>query len=77
MHLRNYFTSEINETANSVKAAWNIIHGLSGTVHKHENTKVLKEDSNTINDPNKTAELFNNFFVELVGNIICQITVNN
>lgn len=72
----NYYKKKITCSSNSTKAAWDAIHELSGTTNcKRKENIILQCDGQLIFDPNEVSQLFNNFFIDSVREVVSQIPV--
>lgn len=71
---RNYYNKKIENSENVGKTVWDIINKETRTNKiKSENNFVLKLDNCTISDPYHVANRFNDFFVNVIENMLDKV----
>ncbi|XP_060561384.1 uncharacterized protein LOC132721143, partial [Ruditapes philippinarum] len=62
---KSYYSETINNNKNNAKEMWKNLKQLSGKSSNHQTSYIQDEDGNKITDPLKTAEVFNNYFIDI------------
>ena len=74
---KQYFSDKFYNCKNDIKRTWSIINGILHTkTSKSSIPDTLKFDGNLINEPNRIANAFNNFFVNIGPTLASNIRSN-
>lgn len=75
---RNYFNNKISNCVNVTKTAWQLVNAELGRVCNHSLQQIVLKDSNkVVRNQNKVANLFNNYYAEMVDNYIMPKLTNS
>ncbi|XP_053398328.1 uncharacterized protein LOC128556711 [Mercenaria mercenaria] len=62
---KRYYSETINDNKKHAKELWKNLKQLSGKVTNHQTNYIQDEEGTQISDPIKTAEVFNNYFIDI------------
>lgn len=75
---RQYYQKKIHESENHSKTVWSVVSEISKGQHTDKNYQTIKlknHSGNIVEEPNKVANYFNEFFVEAPTSILNSLPV--